>query len=77
MFVLQMYVQCNIPILSKGGNDRYPINKIDLYVFSSYHDAVLNKISYSTGGLHNILLVFRNSIYVNQAAPLSISSDIF
>ena len=28
---------------SNGGNDRYPINKIDLSVFLPYHGAVSNK----------------------------------
>ena len=61
-----------------GENDRNPINKIDLSVFSCIMAQFKkNQLFGPVGELHNILMVFKNSICVNQAAPLSIPSDIF
>ena len=61
-----------------GENDRNPINKIDLSVFSCIMAQFKkNQLFGPVRELHNILMVFKNSICVNQAAPLSIPSDIF
>ena len=61
-----------------GENDRNPINKIDLSVFSCIMAQFKkNQLFGPVGELHNILMVFKNSICVNQAALLSISSQSF